>query len=60
MYDREFKLQFEKGYGVRETVKFLGISRATLAGWIRELRGMKKLKLSPAAVNAAGGGLQQH
>jgi transposase-like protein len=27
----------EKGQGVRETARKLGISRATLAGWMREI-----------------------
>ena len=43
MYDNEFKLEavrmvLEKGHGVRETARLLGISRATLAGWVREFR----------------------
>jgi transposase-like protein len=43
LYDRKFKLEavrmvLEKGNGVRETARLLGISRATLAGWMRELK----------------------
>ena len=51
MYDRGYKLEavkmlLEKGQGVRETARLLGISRATLAGWIRELRGaLRRLRL---------------
>jgi transposase len=43
LYDREFKVEaakmvLEKGQGVRETSRKLGISRTTLAGWMRESR----------------------
>lgn len=43
LYDREYKLEavkmvLEKGHGVRETARLLGISRTTLAGWVKEVR----------------------
>jgi transposase-like protein len=43
LYDREFKIEavkmvLEKGQGARKTAaRKLGISRATLAGWMREI-----------------------
>jgi transposase-like protein len=43
LYDKKFKLEavrmvLEKDNGVRETARLLEISRATLAGWMRELK----------------------
>jgi transposase len=54
LYDREFKLEavrmvLEKGNGVRETARLLGISRATLAGWIRELREHEEVEAFPSS-----------
>jgi transposase-like protein len=42
LYDREFKIEavkmvLEKGQVIRENARKLGISRATLAGWMREI-----------------------
>ncbi len=52
MYDRGYKLEavkmvLENGQGVRETARLLGISRATLAGWMREIREHEEAESFP-------------
>jgi transposase len=54
LYDRGYKLEavkmvLENGQGVRETARLLGISRATLAGWMREFREHEEAESFPGS-----------